>query len=161
MNASVIYSAGWTSRGLSGLVLVMAWLTVAVGGAQTNAPTAQIATNVELATISKSIFVDEFQKGKDPFFPNSMRRQPGRPTDAAALIATTLPASEFKLKGITGPANRRFALINNRDFEVGEKGSVYVGGKKVTIKCEKIGPRSVWITIESQPGLKELRLPGD
>jgi hypothetical protein len=161
MNAPAFCFACRTSRGLASLALAMAWVAVAGGANQTNAPTAQPATNEVVVAIPQSVFVDEFQKGKDPFFPNSLRRQPGRSADVPAPVVAPLLVSEFKLKGITGPANRRFALINNRDFEVGEKGSVYAGGKKVVIKCEKIGPRSVWITIEGQPGLKELRLPGD
>jgi hypothetical protein len=161
MNAPAIYSSSWTSGGRVRLALMAAWMAVSVAWAQTNTSRAQPATQAAPAAIPQSVFVDEFQKGKDPFFPNSSRRQPSRTTLDAPPIATPLTASEFKLKGITGPANRRFALINNRVFEMGETNSVYAGGKKITIKCEKIGPRSVWITIESQPGLKELRLPGD
>jgi hypothetical protein len=159
MNAPAIYSPGQPSGGMARLVLMAAWMVVSVAWAQTNTPMAQPATSAAPAAIPQSVFVDEFQKGKDPFFPNSSRRQPVPPADV--VLAAPPPSSEFKLKGITGPANRRFALINNRDFEVGEKGSVYAGGKKITIKCEKIGPRSAWITIEGQPGLKELRLPAD
>jgi hypothetical protein len=161
MNAPAIYSSSRTFGGMARLALMAAWMAVSVAWAQTNTSMAQPATNAAPAAIPQSVFVDEVQKGKDPFFPNSSRRQPVRPADGAVAITAPPSTSEFKLKGITGPANRRFALINNRDFEVGEKGSVYAGGKKVTIKCEKIGPRSVWITLEGQPGLKELRLTGD
>jgi hypothetical protein len=161
MKARSIGCGAWAFAGVVALALMAAWLEAPVAQGQTNAPLASPATNVAPAEIPQSLFVDEFQTGKDPFFPNSVRRQPAQPVTALVATAAPPPSSEFNLKGITGPANRRFALINNRDFEAGEKGSVYAGGKKVTIKCEKIGPRSVWITLEGQPGIKELRLPGD
>ena len=160
MNAPAICSAGWTSRGLADLVLVLAWLTVTAAGAQTNAPTAQPSTNEVLAAIPQSFFVSVPTQGKDPFFPNSIRRGGGPPPPPPPTNhLTSLPV--LKLQGITGPANRRLALINNRVFGVGESGSVNAGGKKVTIKCEKIGPRSASI-VESPSGQKEeLHLTGD
>jgi hypothetical protein len=58
------------------------------------------------------------------------------------------------LKSISGPADRRFALINNQTLSKGETGKIKAGQKTVTVKCLVIKERSVVIRIEGIDQLK-------
>jgi hypothetical protein len=62
------------------------------------------------------------------------------------------------LKGVSGAANRRLALINNRSFSVGEEAEVVTLGGKVRIRCDAIRDESVVISVGSPPQRVELRL---
>ena len=117
--------------------------------AETNAAPAEVV-------VPKSIFVDDPKIGRDPFYPKSTRRTekvaPGQPVLA--------PITQLSLKGISGPANRRFALINNQTIGVGETASVRVGLGLVKVRCWEINESSVVISMEGNPEKKELRLRG-
>jgi hypothetical protein len=63
-------------------------------------------------------------KGRDPFFPNSHRRDPV--PVMPVVTEKPPPSSELVLKGIVGAANHRLAVINNVILEVGESGTVRV-----------------------------------
>ena len=55
---------------------------------------------------------------------------------------------DIVLKSISGPADRRFALINNQTLGKGETGRIKAGHKTVTVKCLEIKEKSVVIQIE-------------
>jgi hypothetical protein len=60
------------------------------------------------------------------------------------------------LKGISGPADRRFAVINNQTLGRGETGRITIGQKTVTVKCLEIKERSVVVQIEGIERPKEI-----
>jgi len=62
------------------------------------------------------------------------------------------------LKGITGPAEKRIALINNLTFAKGEEGEVKAGPGKVKIRVLEIREKSVIVSIEGVAAPKELIL---
>lgn len=108
------------------------------------------------ASVAKSIFDDKLHAGKDPFFPNSARRQ-DRPASTDPKMPQA-PVVQLFLKAITGPPTRRLALINNQTFAAGEEGLVKVVNGQVKIRCVEIKDGSVVVAIEGNPEPKELKL---
>lgn len=104
-----------------------------------------------------SVFNDDLKTGKDPFFPHSARRAERIPATTEPALA---PIVQLSLKGISGPANRRFALINNQPLGVGETAFVRISGGQVKVRCWEIRENSVIVSIEGDPERKELRLRG-
>jgi hypothetical protein len=104
--------------------------------------------------IPRSVFVDD-EQGRDPFFPNSTRRQhrPAIP-DLPAVVGPT----SLVLFGITGPPERRIALINNQTFLAGEENRVRIPGGSSIVKCEEIRERSVIVTIQGGTEQFEIHL---
>jgi hypothetical protein len=92
---------------------------------------------------------------KDPFFPHTTRV----PLPAATnTIAPVIDASAFALKGLSGPAGQRLALINNRTLAVGESAEITtLTGAKVKIRCLAIKENSAVILADNQSGPIELR----
>jgi hypothetical protein len=105
----------------------------------------------------KSVFVipGTPQEGKDPFFPLSTRLRPMvRPpgTNPAPVVVI----AELELKGISGIATHRLAIINNRTFETGEEGDVICNGARVHVKCGEIGPDSVVVIVNGKERIVQL-----
>jgi len=116
---------------------------------KTNAVAA--ATN-QLSADYVSVFEDLMPpKGKDPFFPNSHRRDPVPVMPAPAEKPP--PSSELMLKGIVGAGKHRMAVVNNAILEVGESGTVRVPSGKMRITCTEIGEdfAIIQVTGEIQP----------
>jgi hypothetical protein len=104
----------------------------------------------------RSVFVDVVGQGKDPFFPQSTRRsQPGKGT---AVVSAPAVIELLVLKGITGTKNRRFAIINNEVFGVGEEHDLTLAGQRLNLRCEQINETSVVVSIKGQTDRKELKL---
>jgi hypothetical protein len=109
------------------------------------APTAQ---PVAPETVSRSVFVIPAnpKDGRDPFFPNSNRpyevTQLGQPRvgDITALV----------LKGISGPPDRRLAIINNRTLGVGDEQDLVTSQGRIHIRCIEIKDNSVVIESAGQ-----------
>jgi hypothetical protein len=96
-------------------------------------------------------------KGRDPFFPDSHRRDP---VPVLAPSADRPPAAaDLVLKGIVGTRDHRMAVINSTILEAGESGSVRVAGGRVKVKCMEIGEDSAVIQVagEIQPKRLELK----
>ncbi|MEY2408962.1 MAG: hypothetical protein QOF48_1632 [Verrucomicrobiota bacterium] len=72
-------------------------------------------------------------------------------------IPTRVPNS-LTLKGISGTAARRFALINDATLVKNEEAKVRVGSSNVFVRCLEIHPRSVWIQIRGAVAPMELVL---
>ncbi len=120
-------------------------------GAETNRPASEVV-------IPKSVFDAEGNTGKDPFFPNSPRRRL-KPSDDAGKKPVTQDFSQMLvLKGITGTAEKRIALINNLTFAKDEEGEVKAGNGKVKIRVLEIRDKSVVISIAGTAAPKELLL---
>jgi hypothetical protein len=63
---------------------------------------------------------------------------------------------DIVLKSISGPPDRRLALINNQTLGKGETGKIKAGQKTVTVKCLEIRERSVVVQIEGIEQPKEI-----
>lgn len=105
-----------------------------------------VAGRINAVAIPKAVF--DYRAGKDPFFPNRVV------TPVPALQPTK---KEFLLlKGITGTADRRVALINDRTFTKGETGEFKAGTNTFSIRVIDISEKSV--TIECAGQTNELPL---
>lgn len=138
---------------------------------KTNAPP-------KVVVIPKSVFTDDIKVGKDPFFPNSLRRnppppppktpeQPGGKKDEKAAPPPPPPPppdpfKDFSLRGISGTATRKFATIHTRIksyvFRKGERQDVKTPEGSVSLRCVDIQDESVIIRIDGKPEQKELLL---
>jgi len=112
--------------------------------------TLKVGTNA----IPQSVFVDD-ERGADPFFPNSTRRQ-YKP--AVPEATPTVGPASLVLLGFTGTPERRVALINNQTFLAGEENKVRVPGGSSLVKCEEIRERSVVVTIQGGTERFEIHL---
>jgi hypothetical protein len=122
-------------------------------GAKTNGVP---ATN-DMAMAYVSVFEDLLPpQGKDPFYPNSHRREPAPTPQAQA--AKPPPPAVLELKGILRSANRRLAVINNATLEPGDSGSVRVPDGHVRVKCLTIGDDYVDIRVDGESQSKRLYL---
>lgn len=153
---------GQSSPGGRGAACLTAVLALTMCGASTEnrpAVTPAVAATNQVAKVvlpPQSIFIDEVGQGKDPFFPNSTRReQPGK-TPATVQMPTVL--DQLVLKGITGTKTRRFAIINHEVFGVGEEYELTLAGQRIKVCCEQINETSVVISVRGQPNKMELKL---
>jgi hypothetical protein len=150
----------WTvavALGVAGLSLIICPKQTATAAPAVSTLHVPASTNVAPQTVDvpMSIFVipATAQEGKDPFFPQSTRLHPAPPV-TGATPPPTVP--ELVLKGVSGSANRRLAIINNRTFARGEEGDVMWNGTRVRVKCTEIESDSVQVTVNGQ--VKVLRL---
>ena len=117
--------------------------SIAAPPARTPATPAPAATPQEPQVI-KSVFVDRPNFGRDPFFPNSLRR--------GKVVQDTVvePVANFNnimLKGISGTVEKRLAIINNKTFEAGEDGELRISGHLTKVKIVEVREKSVVISI--------------
>ena len=131
----------------------------AVTNSTTNATTTAAAPIDAAAIVAarKSVFEDKLQF-RDPFFPSSKRRQPAVVTSANPDVPAPKPVVELVLKGISKSANRKFALINDQTFEVGEENQVKTPAGLVKVKCLEILDESAVISVGPEGERRELRL---
>jgi len=128
--------------------------------------TARSAAMPQLAEIASanSDSVEDPKVGKDPFFPKSSRRAvqvvttststgPAPDVSAFAQIQNSLA-----LKGVSGTAGKRLALINNRTLEVGEQTEFKINNQIIKIRCVEIRDKSVVIGLEGTAETKEIHL---
>jgi thioredoxin-related protein len=66
--------------------------------------------------------------------------------------------SELKLQSITGPKQRRRAVINDRAFSAGETMLMKLPAGAVKVRCVEIRERSVIVIVNGGPARRELRL---
>jgi hypothetical protein len=62
------------------------------------------------------------------------------------------------LKGLSGRASRRFALINDTTLTAGEQARVRVANTNVVVRCDEIRDHSVVIHVDGVPAPVELQL---
>ncbi len=91
-------------------------------------------------------------------------RTPPGPVQELPLFggAPTAPPPRYTnlvLKSISGPKERRFALVNNQTMAAGETARVQLQSRDVKVHCVEIRDRSVVVTVDGQPGLREIKLP--
>jgi hypothetical protein len=133
------------------LVMCSSRLGAAEAETTPTSATPDAGTNV----IRTSVFVDD-QRGKDPFFPSSTRRQ--LKTTVTQEPRTVGPSS-LALLALLGDRERPLALINNKTFRAGEEQEVRVpGGSNTVVKCMEIREGSVMVTIQGGTEQFELQL---
>ncbi|HEX3716364.1 MAG TPA: hypothetical protein VH595_00210 [Verrucomicrobiae bacterium] len=104
-----------------------------------------------------SVFEDlQPPQARDPFFPDSHRREPAPPPQQASEVRKTAVASELLLKGIVGSASRRSCVINNEILETGEQGLVRVPSGQLRVRCLTIGNDYVVIKVDGEAQSKRL-----
>jgi hypothetical protein len=136
------------------LSLALGWCAVARGGESTN------AFRMAPPALIKSVFVSDAKVGKDPFYPNSLRRlevqEQVSPTNSAPQPSELF--NKLALKGISGTRGQMLALINSSTVGVGELAEIRCGQQVLKIRCREIRDRSVLIELEGVGELKELKL---
>lgn len=148
----------------SWLVLLLI-LTALLGGnlvtraAGTPAPKPAVAPAV-LPTVLPAVFSDDTLAGKDPFFPNSIRRQETvvRVTPAGSTAPVVSYLSHLFLKGISGLDGQKLALINNSTVAQGELAEIRLSGQILKIRCREIRERSVIVELEGGGEVREIKL---
>jgi thioredoxin-related protein len=80
-------------------------------------------------------------------------RRPGKDSVTAETKGT-----ELKLRNITGPRQRRRAVINDHAFSAGETMLIKLPGGAVKVRCVEIRERSVIVTVNGGPARRELKL---
>jgi hypothetical protein len=139
------------------LILLCGNGALAQAGSPTNA-----APRVPAApALVRSVFVDDPLVGKDPFFPNSTRRQAAAPQ--ISLTTNAVPQSsalfdKLALKGISGVKGQRLALINSSTVGEGEKADVRSGSQLIKILCREIRDNSVLVEIVGVGEVREIKL---
>jgi len=133
-------------------------LTLAVRAAQTPVAAKRAAAEPD---VPKSVFhlpTSPQDPAKDPFFPQSTRLRSKPPQ---LISATNLPpvVVELELKGISGTADHRLAIINTRTFGVGEEGEVATSNGKARIRVVEIKSDSVVVSLNGEQRVLKLR-PG-
>ena len=115
------------------------------------------------AVISKSVFVNNPEVGKDPFFPYSTRRKDAMPRAVVTAPSSNAPAPvihvDLKLKGIAGTKEQRLALINSVTVAQGETADIKcAGGQIIKIRCREIRDHSVLVELAGLGEVRELKL---
>lgn len=63
---------------------------------------------------------------------------------------------DLRLTGLSGPASRRLAIINNQTFAPGESARVKLKGGEVKLLCKEIRAKSVVVQLEGTSETREL-----
>jgi len=133
------------------------WLTLVLQTALSQAAPAAQGAAAGDAPAPQAVFVMPHgpPEGRDPFFPRSMRPYAyvAQPTQAVVVVT-----ADLRLSGISGSAEHRLAIVNNRTFEVGEEGEVTSGSEKVRIRLLEIRADAVVIQFVSGGTRRELKL---
>lgn len=111
--------------------------------------------------VPKSVFSDDPQSGKDPFFPASTRRLASLPRVAPSTNAAPAAPSLFTfltLKGISGTKDKPLALVNGTTMTLGEKAEVRSGYQIIKVRCLEIRERSVLLELDGSKEIRELKL---
>ena len=121
-------------------------------GAKTNAV---VVPETDLSAYA-SVFEDLPPKmGRDPFFPNSHRREPV----SVAVVAQNVRVDPvLVLKGIVGSSTHRLAVVNNEILEVGEESPVRVPNGHIRVKCLEIGEDYVVVKVDGEAEPKRLTM---
>ncbi|MCX6928718.1 MAG: hypothetical protein NT154_36720 [Verrucomicrobia bacterium] len=93
-------------------------------------------------------------RAKDPFFPQSTRLFN---TSGSGPSIRPVPVIELELKGISGVAARRFAIINSCTFTAGEEGDVPVSNGRAHIRVIEINADSAVVMFSGQRHVLRLR----
>jgi hypothetical protein len=96
------------------------------------------------------------QKGKDPFFPGSHRRDPAPEAAAPEANANAPVDAVLALRAVIRTSKHSQAVINNEIFETGEEQPVRVPNGHVRVRCIDIGSNSVLIQVQGEAESRRL-----
>ncbi len=132
------------------LILTLGAALAAQAGAPPNAAAAMPrarATNAAPAAVAipKSVFTlpTNAREGRDPFYPASARFY----TQPVTRTQLPPPAVVLELRGISGPPQRRLAIINNRNFAAGEDNEVITANGPTRVHVLEIREDSVVVEV--------------
>lgn len=74
------------------------------------------------------------------------------------LVTPPKQYTDLKLTGLSGSANRRFAIINNQTFAAGESAKVKLNNSQVKVLCKEIRSKSVLVQVDGSSESVELFL---
>ena len=131
-----------------------AFLAAALWPAPLSAAPVSAPAQTNVVPHSTFILPNSPKDGIDPFFPNSTRPYENTVQATHVTLITSLV-----LKGISGPAGNRLAIINNHTFGADEQGDVIVPGGKVHVHVLQINEKTA--VIEAGGQRRELTLPGE
>ena len=125
-----------------------------LAGLSWSAPAASSADKAASDVPIRSVFVipNNPSEGCDPFFPTSSRPY------ASAQVVQVVPTADISslvLKGVSGPANARLAIINNRTFAVGDEQDIITATGRIRVRCVEINDTAV--VVESAGERHELK----
>jgi hypothetical protein len=131
-------------------------LCLALGARAENKPA---TAKTELAA-PKSVFVNDPEVGKDPFFPHSTRRLEAmpRPSTTNSVAPSSLLWNQLALKGICGTKGEPLALVNGVTVSVGELAEIKFGRQIVKVRCREIRERSIVLQLDGSSETRELKL---
>lgn len=111
-------------------------------------------TIIVLNSSGEQIGQTGYHDGGPGAFIGELKRMRGMPKNApeipAIKPAVPIHYGQLALKGISGPANSRMALINNETFLVGDSAKVKVNDAKVQVTCKEIREDSVLIIADGK-----------
>jgi hypothetical protein len=123
----------------------------AASGSATNNASTNASTELP---VPLSVFDLAAKPTKDPFFPLSTRQ----PMPTATNSAPAFSIAEFTLKGLSGTAHNRLALVNNRTLGEGEDTELTTASGKIKIQCVEIKDSSVVIRVGPHREVMEIFL---
>jgi hypothetical protein len=135
-------------------ILVAGCKPAAAPAAKPPAPAVKPSTEPAAAAGNGNAYVSIFEdlmppQGRDPFFPDSHRRDPAPPPVVMAAHKAAV-ASDLLLKGVVSSATHRSAVVNNEILEVGEESDVRTPNGQVHVKCLEIGDDYVIIQVNGE-----------
>ncbi|HEY3853666.1 MAG TPA: hypothetical protein VGO67_04650 [Verrucomicrobiae bacterium] len=165
MNFSHTFAGGFRVLTCAGLLLALSpgCKRAPMPAAKPPAPVTKPVVAIATATVSTDAFKSAFEdllppKGRDPFFPDSHRREPAPAPIVVAAARKAAVASDLLLKGIVGSANHRLAVVNNQILEKGETAPVRVAGGVVKVKCLEIGDSFALVMVEGETRMQRLEM---
>ncbi|HTY86691.1 MAG TPA: hypothetical protein VMB80_04440 [Candidatus Acidoferrum sp.] len=140
--SSILLIAGLTAG------LMQVWPTQAAPPAKTPAPKTPAPEAVARSSFTMPANPKE---GRDPFFPTSNR--PYESVQASQPHVGDI--TSLVLKGVSGPPDRRLAIINNHTFAIGDSQDIVTPQGRIHVRCVEIRDDSV--VIESGGMNRELK----
>jgi hypothetical protein len=147
---------------LLGLAFAARAVTTAATGPAGRAASILAATNAAPAEpeLPKSAFhypISQQDPAKDPFYPLSTRRLPPPPPPPGTTAPPAVVVVDLELRGISGSADHRFAIINSRTFAAGEEGEVPANGGRAHIRVVEVKGDSAVVMVNGEQRVLRLR----
>lgn len=112
-----------------------------------------IQGRVEMNNLALKLSTDEIVQGKSLSEKMKLGNWPELKTSNRIL-----PSTSFELRGISGPENHCFAIINNSTLMEGDTSPVRVNKQSINVTCLKISEDTVQIKVEGEDEPRLLRM---
>lgn len=142
----------------SGLLMLAVLSLLILGGLSRSHAAEEVKVDVAVDP-ARSVFMDELSFGKDPFYPESVRRvyvPPAPETNSAPVVVRAPQPNELfellTIKGISSAGRQPLVMINRYTLGEGDEQVVKKDGRQFKIRCAGIDvrKRSTLIVIEGQ-----------